>query len=497
MSAGIFRWFGAAFAIAIFAYVLTTAPVVPSEQTWPALALPLFRVVFAILLWVRLHRLGRRPLMVWATPYLLPGGRRVTLGQVLAIWQLFALALAAGLATPIAAGACFACELVVFSRTYTRSLEDVLFQAVLFFLIFVGAGGHPSVDAWLGLGWIDPFDHVLARNVWWLSFALIMFSAGFEKLCSPLWRRGLGFNYFVGLPHLVQRPFTFLRQFERFGWMLSWTTVIAELSLLPAALLPEARVVVTLVLVGFAISLFVVVDLSFIGQVTLLVLLLFGSGDAAILLHRTPATGHAPGASPLVLAALALCAVAIVGVTEVPLGFARRFFAAVSRFTIGVIPNRVFTEVQLYGIYIYRVVAVGADGTERPLVQTFLDDGSQGPLQRWEPRVYLKFTYEVTDYCLRYLRDGEQRAQSTSHYAAVEALMRAAFAELGGSGAFASKVVLYVRSVEADEAARSHDGRFTMSDWVGVLECTVANGTLGAPVHVSVPPPIRNTRRLA
>jgi hypothetical protein len=246
--------------------------------------------------------------------------------------------------------------------------------------------------------------------------------------------------------------------------------------------------------------LFLVVDLSFIGQVTVAVLVLFGAGDALALLDRVP---HAAGipllstSSAVLFAIVALVAAWSIALFDVPLGALRSFCQWITRITIGVIPNRVFTEVQLYGIYLYRVVAECEDGTQRELVRTFELDGGQGPMQRWRPRMFLKFTYEVTDYCLRYHRDGVREAQATIHYSAVKALMHAAFDELTAQRQSGRRLVLYVKSIDADETARRHEGRFTMSEWIALLECRVSGGSLTAPVHLADPPPIKKTLRIA
>jgi hypothetical protein len=493
MRSGPWRALVAVSAVVLVGYVLTQTPVILSEATWPPLALPILRSVFGILLLFRLERSRRWPRLMWPAPL---GVIRVE--HVLVVWQVLALALVVGFATPIAAALCLACEVCVFHRTYTRSLEDVLFQTITFFLIFVGAGQALSVDVSLGIAHLDPFDHLLARNLWWLAMALIMFSAGFEKLFSPLWQRGLGFNYFIGLPHLVQRPFRFLRRFERFGRMLSWVTVIAELALLPMAVFTPGRFVVTFVLIGFAMGLFLIVDLSFIGQVTLLVLVLFGVGDGLTLLERVP---HATAPlleprDPLLYVVCALYAIWVIALFDVPFGPLRSAAQWITRVTIGVNPNKVFTEVQLYGIYLYRIVAECQDGTERVLVRTFQDDGSQGPMQRWHPRMFLKFTYEVTDYCLRHRRDGVEVAQATMHFSAIKALLQSAFDELTAAGQSANRLVLYVRAIDADDNAPTHEGRFQLSEWVALLEGRIANGTLAAPTQLAEPPPIKRTSRL-
>jgi len=480
-------------------FILCFAPVVQPDGAARAAALAGFRVAFGLLLAFRLHRLRRAAPVLWPSQRGSPWDRRLPLRRAIDLWQLGAVALALGLCTPAAALVCLALGLYVFRRSYTHSLEDILFQMTSFFLILVDAGAAWSIDARWGLSGAI-LDPVLALNLWWTALALLLVSAGFEKLFSPLWRRGLGFSMFIGLPHLVQRRFRFLRRMPALGWVLSWTTIVTELGYLPSGLALPVRLALAVVLIGFACSLFLVVDISFIGQTLLLNVALFGFFDVARLLGGAAApASHGPG----LLVAVMLVALVAIPTLAAPLGPITRVLGRLVRYSVGLEPIQVFTDSQLHGIYLYRVSArTEGEAGELSLVQTFCDDGSSGPLQRWHSRVFLKMTYEVTDLCRVALRDGWSAAEKTIQYQAAHDLLRAGHAELAGLDPAArrrvSELVLSIRSVELDQQESSGlaPPRFRIGEWHCLLAARLGDGRLEPPRLLSLPDrPLRTARR--
>lgn len=477
-------------------YVLTQSPVISPDEPLRGWAVAGFRVLFGVLTIVRLQRLRAASLVLWPASGRLPWDRWLPVGRVITLWQAAAVALVLGLATPIVAAICFASCSYIFRRSYTHSLEDILFQLSSLFLVFAAAGEVASVDRLLGWDFrlVDPG---LAINLWWLGIATLMFSAGFEKIWSPMWRQGLGFRLFVGLPHLVQPAFRFTRQLPRIGWLLSWMTVVAELGLLMSTPVPELRLVFTCLLIGFAISLFIVVDLSFIGQLTLANLTMFAALEAVAL--WSGASDPAPllaWSDPMTWVLLSGWLIVVAGTLAPPLGGLEHKCTALSRYTLGLEPIRVFTDTQLYGIYLYRVIAVSADGHKRDVVPTFTPEGASGPLQRWHPRVFLKLTYEVTDLLLRMRKRGWTEARGSRQFEATRDLMRCGLSRVSSSERpQVDRVELLVMPVELDDEAGLAAAKFSLGGWHPVIEAPVYDGTLGDLKLVAEPPAIQRTAR--
>jgi hypothetical protein len=336
----------------------------------------------------------------------------------------------------------------------------------------------------------------LLVNLLWLALGLVMFSAGFEKLWSPLWRRGQGFNCFVGLPHLVQRRFRFVRRWPGLGVWLSWMTVIAELAFVATASDAVVRMAVAAVLVGFAISLIVVVDFSFIGQALGLWLLLFLGLDIGGWI-----SGYIPGSggvlrlgTPVGVIVLTAIVLSVIRLLDIPAGPLSRVALRFARWTVGLAPIRVFTEVHLYGVYLYRIVAQSLPDRQRDLLPAFDHDGGPGSFQRWYPRVFHGLMYPVSDLCLMAQRDGFEAAQNSRRFRTVVDFVEGAFRGLIPAERSASdRVVLYVRSIDIDgEGALP---KFSMSEWSPLLGFAVKDGSLCRPTWLSMPPAVRTSGR--
>lgn len=486
------RGLAAAGALGAIAALLARGPLLP-DTPWRAPLLAGFRIAFGLLLIVRLHRLRAAREALWPASRAWWIDRHLPVARVITAWQVLAALVAVGLGTAAAAAGCLVAGVYVFRRAFTHSLEDVLFQHTAFFLILTGAGEVASVDAALGWTW-SPIDPRRGLDLWWLGLALLMFSAGLEKLFSPLWRRGLGFPLFVGLPHLVQDRFRFLRRLPRLGRGLSYVVLGAELLALPAAFHPAARLGVGVVLLGFAVSLFLVVDLSFIGQTLALVLACLLAVDGAALWGSAAPPGSGPDGVTLAIV-IAAAAPVVAGCLDVAPGRIGAALTWLGRLTVGLEPIRVFTDTQLHGIFLYRVIAGGLEGTPRSVVPAFRDDGAPGQLQRWHPRVFLKLTYEVTDLCLAVERRGWDGVRSTLAFEAAVALLDVGLGAIPpAERAGVSAVTLEVRAV----ALAAEGGCvFELGSWQAILAAPVIDGRRGAVSAVARPPPLRRTARRA
>jgi len=284
----------------------------------------------------------------------------------------------------------FGLHAFLFTRTKLWSIENILFQNLFFHLAFARLGVLAELDAPRAA---SPWQACVLTSLI-VHLGLIMFSGAVEKLRSPVWIRGEGTSAFLRQRHLVTPAFRTLSRLPvAVTWPLSHLTLGAELLMLPAALHPSTLAATVTVLLGFAITLFTVVDISFIGQILVLQL-------AAILSALPVFSHHAdlqPAAAPSYLQGV-LIASMIVTCTAIHLPNASaalhlNWFQHALTGING--PIRVFTEAHLVDTMIYRLSARTTDGQEFPQPQVFKIDGSPGPLQRWSPRYFQSAMYRL------------------------------------------------------------------------------------------------------
>lgn len=392
-----------------------------SDQQW---WLGVFRAAYGGLVVLRLVRsLPGAPLM--------HGWRKTSqVRWIYRFWIVVALMLAAGFLTPIAMLLHWALGATIQRKNRVYSVEDVLFRASGFCILFLQSHLDFSTDSWLGWHYGLSGPSALGVNFLVWTVALLMFSAGLEKLWSPLWHKGLGFYYFMSLPHLVRPCFAWLNRSRVLSVLLSWITVFAELLLVPAMFFPWLRWPLYLALGGFAVTLFILVDISFIGQITFL--LLFG---AAILdwtssnsVELTPLYQQWTSGEWILFVSLGmlytLAAISASGLVLLRSGIISHIMAWTTHFR----PFTVFVEIHFYGLYLFRLVARFKSGRERRLLNVFTDQGSPGSLQIWRPRTFQGAMYRFTDYCIAVLENLEERRVQRAAF--VEDITYAGYEEL-------------------------------------------------------------------
>ncbi|MFB6306704.1 MAG: hypothetical protein ABEH43_06910, partial [Flavobacteriales bacterium] len=228
--------------------------------------------------------------------------------------------------------------------------EDELFQMASFSLIFMNSGEVLSIDSYFHINYLFPDGYTAyGLNFFINLLALIMFSAGLEKIFSPIWQKGLGFYYFIGLPHL--------RSHKLKCYSLNWITIGAELSLLMGLYFKPTRILSAIILLGFGISLFTIVDLSFIGQLISLSMLLILSIDFSFIVPldlsiKTFSLGS--NQTTLLILFTLLWIGNCVRCIDSQL-LSNSLTDMISRYSAGASPMYVFTERNVFGLYIFRL----------------------------------------------------------------------------------------------------------------------------------------------
>ena len=364
-----------------------------------------FRIAYGAMLILRLLRV--QP----AGPMVL--GWRQT-GRVLRAikwWLVPAGLICVGFLTPFAILAHFLFGAILWRRSKVYSLEDVLIRSAGFCLLFLNSHVALSVDAALGLTYGLAEIPVAGVNFYAWTYGIIMLSAGSEKLCSPMWRRGLGFFYFMSLRHWVKPRFRWANRSLVASRLMSWVTIITQFLLVASFLIPGWRVAGFTMSLGFAISLCVMVYLAFLSHQTLL------SSSFLVALelsHRLG--GHrldepmSVVLSPLVLVA---CGFLLLGIVSSS-GLVRLrggLITTLSAWTIALRPIMIFVETHIYGIYIFRQIAhIG--GKQKSVLECWDESATPSGHQPWRPRTIAGTTYRVTDYCIAALEDIPERAAS-------------------------------------------------------------------------------------
>jgi hypothetical protein len=360
--------------------IFFNAPLSSLPNHYPELAAT-WRISFSLLyIW--------RIVQSWDAAPLLHGWKKTKWVKLTFIIQiLLSLLLLTGTATFFTSIGLFVITLALFRQSRYYSVEDVLYQHLLFFLPWLDTGQVWSIDT---LFHLSPQQSVLpALNAFFWAMGLYYFSAGLEKCRSPIWQKGQGFFYFIALPHLVRPWFKWLRNHRPLCKGMSWATVCMELLFLPSLLFQPLAIISHGISLGFAIGLLTLVDFSFIGQALGLVSLWF----LALLM--------APGALSSLQTPQPWLWLGLWITWSLSLSTHRSVFLnSVNRITTGITNIGVFTEQHLTGIYVYQLRAQNQGAEWICHLNAFNQSGELGTYQKGYPRYYQGAMYPITDLCL-------------------------------------------------------------------------------------------------
>jgi len=304
-----------------------------------------------------------------------------------------------GLLTDIAAVTLFLSRLVEIERSKKFGLENTIYQLVIVHLPFLGLGEALAVDQIIG------FPSILASavmfNSLFVSVGIMFLSGGFHKMGSDLWQTGEAVGEFLKLPYIRAEPLSGITVSVPDGVskVFSYGMIVAQLSLLFSVVNKYAFLLLCIVFIGFAMSAFLFVDLSFIGQVLLAVFGLLG-GSVALHITSYPALSllSSVNATPFTLIALFINTIGLVTifrpdlVVGTPIRTLSRLFSGHNA------PVMPFNEHHYFGVHTFRLLYETEDGTKTPVLEVFDEDGWQK--QFFFPRCYETCVWSVTDFCL-------------------------------------------------------------------------------------------------
>jgi hypothetical protein len=437
----------------------------------------LFRILFCLILIIRIIRTFK------ALPMLFGHSPSIINPKLLTIVQLLlVLPLAVGLFTDYVALGLLTLSLFLNFKSKYYSIEDIYIQNILFHLPFMASGLVLSFDQYLGISPV--FSSATMFNSFFLSNSLIMLSAGYEKFKSKLWLEGKGALTFLQLPHLVKERFHWIHvKFKNILYPLGYLVMGAEFGMLFFVGIKYIILIPLVILTGFSVSLFVIVDISFIGQVLFLVLALF----LGVVVDNWDIYGSMVLLAPHVDLFSGLALIANIGtlVTIFYYPFARtNRIALMQKFLSGInSPIGVFNEKHLFGFYTYRLTRID-DGREVMLLEAFDLNGFPGKYQFFYPRFFQGAMYPVTDFCLGVLKYGRDSTFKRDQ------IIDLCYAGLLSQRQTNGEVNLFVKKFDFNDTI----GSYRLQTWHKIAECSFEDKRSNFKL-INIPPKIEKTFR--
>jgi len=363
-----------------------------------------FRIAFGVVYFASLHRMREALPILFGYEAVREGyDRRLVLTYHVQFPLLGLLVL--GILTEFVALALLAVRILFVVETKRFGLENTLYQMIIVHMPFLGVGAAYSVDAALGI--TPSLASPVMFNSLFVIVGIMTASGAYHKLGSGIWTSGEAVGRFLQLPHL---RVAFLRNVpfplpHLLSVILSYAMILAQFLLLFSLLNKWLFLGVCVVFLLFSATLFLVMDLSFIGQTMLLVFSLYG-GTVALDLASYPALNALAVGSvtPFTGFAVFLAVLALLVVFQDRV-VADTPIRTLSRLLTGQnAPVKPFNEHHLRGVHNFRLLYEDPEtGELRPTLEVYDEEGWQR--QFFCPRHYQVSGYIITDYCLSVQHD--------------------------------------------------------------------------------------------
>lgn len=299
-------------------------------------------------------------------------------------------------------------------------LEDIVFQLMSFYFVFANAGAALSIDHTLGITiWPGLFpETVLPELFLSLAIAMVFFSAGIGKLRSPMWRSGLGAYYFFLIPQFRRINTAIFTRHRSIITFINHAAIVMQLLCFPAFLLNAIPLgfFCWSFTTSFSFLLSTVFVLTWIGECLFLGLLIVGwvllDTGALGLGMRLWQEWHQlqnPFSFSLVTLILGTLITALwtIVVPSTPkltrypkLAAWHKLMRTVARFSWGIAPSKVFTELHIQGPVVYRVFFDTHTEKDQEIFRIFSPECGPGQERAFRPAFFEVTSYKIAEVCM-------------------------------------------------------------------------------------------------
>jgi len=275
----------------------------------------------------------------------------------------------------------FLTYIYLFKYSSIYGMEDNVCHTLWMYFLLAGSGQKFSLDILFNINtWGRFTDNSLIPEILLASMlAIIFLSASIGKLCSPIWRKGLGVYYFFLLPLHRRIDTSLITRNKPAIYLLNYSVLAMELLFLPLLFLNASPIgfSILIFLFSFAVLLSTVFVFTWLGELlilgfTLITFLLLNTGNQSLINRFTNeflSLGNIfDQICVLILSATILASLwtAIIPNLNLDLkGFFNKldfYCRYIARYVWGFLPVNLFGERHMLGPVIYRTFAEYEDG---------------------------------------------------------------------------------------------------------------------------------------
>ena len=290
------------------------------------------------------------------------------------------------------------------SRANFFGIEQSYHQIMGIFFIFSNSNIYFSFDRLFEIKDFFIFKDSASLNFLVLSISICLISGFYEKLNSKVWKSGNALSIFLNLPHVALIRFNKIFAKIFFNKYVCYVALINQ-TLLFVLLFNDLRLFFYIGELVFSICLVLLTPISYIGATFIIIFSLLITTEFINLdyVNFVQEIGLENNSYKLyfidyflgflILNSFVAC------FYKIPL-----FFYKINRYTLGLSPFSVYTEIHIYGIRVFKISGFyNSKLVHNNLFDIYNEQGGVVLKHLWKPSIILGLTYRITDICERRL----------------------------------------------------------------------------------------------
>lgn len=297
------------------------------------------------------------------------------------------------------------------SKANYFGIEQAYHQICGIFFIFANSNLKFSFDQFFEISNLFVFNDKSSLNFLILSISICLISGFYEKMKSNVWTSGKALKIFLNLPHVKKT------NYNNFFSKLISLKALCYIALINQALLfflyfENLRILFYFGELVFSILLILIAPFHFIGETFILIFTFLISLDILGFVNNSHNFFSTKNISNFYYLDLFLGLLLVNSFLSIFFNLPI-FLRNINRYTLGLYPFAVYTEVHIYGIRVFKVSGhLNEKQIYNNLFHVYNEKGYVGPKQKWMPRIIHALTYRISDVCEKRLKKIDQEKDS-------------------------------------------------------------------------------------
>lgn len=280
----------------------------------------------------------------------------------------------------------FIFHFIFFLNSSIFTIEDAYFSFSSTIIFFIAISDGEIIDVQYKLKFV---------NLFVIGLAVMLFSGGYEKINSDLWNKKKGVKAYISLPYISRKfSFKFMKKLpDYFYRIFNQTIVFGQLFLFFSLPFPLIRDLFFLEEIIFSLGLWIITELSFIGQIFTIIFVFFLLISVLVINQNTNIYNYQLTVDNFVIYDLIIVSVFLFCLIKIFSDTQNKILFTINKIFFNFLRFGVFTERHIFSsIYFYK-----GDKNINEKLNIFDKKFNHTNYNIFSPRYLQSFQYKVSD----------------------------------------------------------------------------------------------------